>query len=592
MRNLKHIILAACLALSGAGHALAEVSDMTVSYCAGQLPEKGDISFSQSDAWVSGAIYVTPGMLSTYSGNQFVAVNAGLASKLNIDVLQVWLRYELDGENIAEGSVSTADGGKIAKGWNKIDLGQAWTIPAAPDKGVYIGYSFHQKGSAFGMAALAAPSVGGFFARFGDGEWEDRSDQGTICIEGLIRGEKLPQINLSLTHSECDPTYIIDHGTLALRGTLKNMASMTVSGFDVSAEIGGERRATAHVDRTLAYNESTDFEVILPLGITEIGDGTGTVKMVIDNIPEGADEDMTDNEATLSFGIVQRDFTRRIFVEEFTSEKCVNCPRVANFMHVALEKEKYADRVLAVCHHSGYYADWLTTSFDNAYTILYNGSTYAPGMAVDRMVVKEGSAVWCPSSQSDMEQMWDKALARPAFVSVNITAAESTEEADKVIVTVEGSKSKDALCDNPTITVFLVENDIPARSQAGSEGSYMHQHVGRAVNSTWGVPLEFNGDDYSYECTMTVQSTWKRENMQAVVVIANRNEADALDNEVENTATLPYSEFAKSGVAAVGADEAEPELFTLSGVKVTATNPAPGIYICRRGAQVSKIMVR
>lgn len=584
--------MAACLALSGAGHALAEVSDMTVSYCAGQLPEKGDISFSQADAWVSGAIYVTPGMLSTYAGNQFVAVNAGLASKLNIDGLQVWLRYELDGENIAEGSVNTADGVKIAKGWNKVELDQAWTIPEAPDKGVYVGYSFHQKGSAFGMAAIAEPSVGGFFARFGEGEWENRSDKGTICIEGLIRGEKLPQINLSLTHSECDPTYIIDNGTLTMRGTVKNMASMTVSGFDVSAEVNGERRSTAHVDQTLAYNESADFEVTLALGITEAADGTGSVKMVIDNIPEGADEDMTDNEAMLTFGIVQRDFTRRAFVEEFTSEKCVNCPRVANFMHVALEKEKYADRVVAVCHHSGYYADWLTTSFDNAYTALYNGSTYAPGMAVDRMVVKDESAVWSPSTQSEMEQMWDKALLRPAFVSVNITAAESTEEADKVTVRVEGSKSKETLCDNPTITVFLVENDIAARNQAGADGGFTHQHVGRAVNSAWGVPLEFNGDDYAYECTLTVQASWKRENLQAVAVIANRNENDPLDNEVENVAQLPYSEFAKSGVEAIGADEAEAELYTLSGMKVSTPNPAPGIYICRRGAHTSKIVVR
>ena len=94
MRSV-NVILAACLAFM-AGHASAEVSDMTLGYCAGQLPTKGDISYGEADKWVSGAIYITPGMLSTYSGNELVGVNAGLASKLNIDELTVWLRHDND----------------------------------------------------------------------------------------------------------------------------------------------------------------------------------------------------------------------------------------------------------------------------------------------------------------------------------------------------------------------------------------------------------------------------------------------------------------------------------------------------------------
>ncbi len=592
MKSIK-IIMAACLALLGAGHARSEVSDMTLGYCAGELPSKGNISYGESDKWVSGAIYVTPGMLSTYAGNELVGVKAGLASKLNIDELKVWLRQDLDGENLVEGTLNSSSDTKIVKGWNAVDFGQSWTIPEAPETGLYIGYSFHQKGSAFGVAAIDTPAPNAFFVRFGDGEWEDRSGEGTICIEGLMRGDRLPKVNLSLQNIEIDPTYIIDRGTISVRGTLKNMATVTVTGFDVSAEVDGERRGMSHVDCSIAYNESGSFEVTLPLGITEVGDGTGEVTIVIDGINEGDDEDMTDNTATLEFGIVERDFTRRILVEEFTGEDCPNCPRVAGYMHDALEKDEFKDDVIAVCHHSGYYPDWLTSSFDNEYTFLYNGSTYAPAMSVDRLERADESACWCPGSSADMEQAWRSALARPAFVSVNIRATVTEEEPDVITVSVDGSKSKEILCDNPMITVFLVEDNIKARRQAGASGEYFHQHVGRAVNSAWGEPLEFDGDDYSYECTFNIHPTWTRENLQLVATIGNYNSANPLDCEVENTAGLRYADFSSTGVSAVdGADASEAEIYTLSGMRVSSESLAPGVYVRKQGSKTEKIIVR
>lgn len=47
---------------------------------------------------------------------------------------------------------------------------------------------------------------------------------------------------------------------------------------------------------------------------------------------------------------------------------------------------------------------------------------------------------------------------------------------------------------------------------------------------------------------------------------------------------------ANSGVGSVAADEAAPEYYTLQGVRVE--NPSAGIYICRRGSKVSKVIFR
>ena len=52
--NRTLISLVAYLALSGVGY--AQISDMTIGYCNGQLPEKGDISYSEANANVEAAI--------------------------------------------------------------------------------------------------------------------------------------------------------------------------------------------------------------------------------------------------------------------------------------------------------------------------------------------------------------------------------------------------------------------------------------------------------------------------------------------------------------------------------------------------------
>ena len=117
--TMKKILLSiiACLGLFGSGH--AEVSDINLGYCGGQSPKSG-IKHSGDSKWVSGAIYIPASTLNTYGGNQINGVQAGLMSKLNVEELKVWLRTDLDGENIAEQTITADDDPKIKKGWNPV----------------------------------------------------------------------------------------------------------------------------------------------------------------------------------------------------------------------------------------------------------------------------------------------------------------------------------------------------------------------------------------------------------------------------------------------------------------------------------------
>lgn len=590
---MKKILLSivACLGLCGSGH--AEISDLNLGYCGGADPTSS-IRYSADKVWVSGAIFIPASTLNTYGGNQINGVQAALRSKLNIEELKVWLRTDLDGENIAEQSISSDSDPSILKGWNILKFDSPWDIPSESENGLYIGYSYYQKKTSQGMGIIETPSLNSLFIQYGDNAWEDHSNEGILCVEALVSGDKLPKVNLSFTNLQLPEVYVIDNGTMLIDGTVKNLATYTVTGFDVSAFVNEEKTGTAHVDCNIPYGASGEFSVVLPLGISSLGDGTGSVTVTIDNINEGSDEDMSDNTLSGSFLIAEHDFKHRIFVEEFTTEQCPNCPRVSNYMHTALEKDEFKDDVIVVCHHSGYYTDWLTSSFDANYLWLFNngGQTYAPAMAVDRTTHHDQTSVWCPSSSLDLEGAWRKALNRPAFVSLNIKGEFDEEDENHLTVTVNGAKSLDELCENPTITVYIVEDDIKARSQAGGGSDYIHNHVNRAVNSVWGDELQFDGNEYEYKCEFNLSHLWVRDNLQIVAMIGNYNSLNAADCVVKNAFSLPLSKLGQNSISEVESENAESQIYSVSGILMDKMDLAPGIYIRKTGKKVEKFVVR
>ena len=589
------LTLVACLTLFGAGH--AQVSDMTVGYCDGQLPSKGDISFSESDAYVSAAIYIPAGTVNTYAGNSLTGVNAGLASKLNIDELTVWVRTSLDGENLAEATITKDTDPKLAKGWNKVMFAEPWAITAGNTTGLYIGYTYHQKGSCFGVAAIDTPCANGFFLKQGSGDWEDRSAQATASIEGFVRGDKLPTLNLSLLSVSTPDILIVEKQGVKVSGTVKNIATYDITGYDVNLVIGGQVRDTKHIDCSLAFNQSEKFEVMLNHGLSELLEGENTLTVLVNNVNGSDDIDMTDNSLDRTFTMVLHDYTKKIFVEEFTTEQCPNCPRVGNYIHDALEKSEFAENVLVVCHHSGYYTDWLTANFDDDYLWFFGPyGSYAPAVMIDRQILDDENTrpPYCPGSASEMEGNWRSALADPAFVSLNISAAYDEEDPNKLAVTVKGNRSKSDLCDNPVITVYLVEDNIAARAQAGSGGSYTHYHVNRLVNTMWGAPIEWDGDDYTYNCEFAISQMWVRENFSIVAVISNYNSQDYNDCLVMNANNLLAADFegASSVEGIEAAEDVEAEYYTLTGVRAASTDLAPGIYLRKTGSKTTKVIIK
>lgn len=139
----------------------------------------------------------------------------------------------------------------------------------------------------------------------------------------------------------------------------------------------------------------------------------------------------------------------------------------------------------------------------------------------DRTVMDDSSSPLCiPVSADEIVLRTQERMRQTAFVSLNINAEVDNDNANLLHVTVKGNRLKeDFTAHAPRISVVLYEDNIKARSQASGGDDYVHQHVSRCVNSTWGDVIEWDGDAYTYTCDLTLREDYVRGNLGVVAYV-------------------------------------------------------------------------
>lgn len=594
------IFLIAALATLAWG-ANARTDSHVLGYCDGQVKTGATDGFSISDADqdISAAIFIPRSVAKVYAGCEIRQINAGLASTLNVETLAVWIRSTLDGEDLAGATLSKSSDPAIKKGWNSFTLPASYTIPS-DTRGFYIGLTFHQKGNSVGLSVVQDLPVveNSLWVKLGNNaDWTDRSPEGILPLEAIVTGENLPKVNLTLTALKVQPSVSISNGEIAGSVTVANRAE-AVTGFDIICSVN-DRQDTQVVraDATLAYKESKEFP--FTLSFEGLAEGEHTLNVRIAGISEGEDANPDDNAMSAPFTAVSLFFPRKVLVEEFTTERCSNCPRVAGYMHEMLETAGADGRVIPLCHHSGFGTDWLTIPADVTYLWLFGRTNpFAPAIKVDRFTAdylpgyNNESSVLLPMSAEELSEAVTARKNVPAYVCLDLDV-ELTDGNAHVKVTGEGA-TESFTKNQPRIVVGLVEDNIPAREQAGLEEgqTYTQQHVNRAYNSIWGEYLEFNGNSYSYECDLAVKPEYVKENLSVVAYIWDYDPSEAEKCEVANANAIYYADMTDntSSLSDISADtDGTVRYFSIDGLPLAA--PADGITIVRRAdGSTCKIM--
>lgn len=620
---MRKLLLLAMAAFMGVA-ASAEVAGVRVGYCDGQIQKYGYMNIS-GEHDVSAAIYVTPDMLASTKMTSLVQVNVGLANGVDyrdddgvpqLTEVTAWVRKSLDGENLASGRI-TADGTPaIAPGWNHVVLDEPYEFSGT--EGLYIGYTFHQTrmSSAIASTGITSSDNKVFNYKVDNGEWKVPSDYGKLGIEGVCTGENLPKYDLALREVTTQGYQTGDEPLVATL-TVENMATVTATSFDVKVSVDGLAQSwSAKIkDISLGYEASARYQLEVP--VTGLEKDRDYVMRVSISGPNGEqDQDLTNNEATTGFCKVGELFDRDLLMEEFTTESCGNCPGAARYLAQTLESlpAERRDRIAVVCHHAGFGQDFLTTPLAKSYEEFYNwdGGSWAPAFMWNRTHMdgefKQTTPIQGPVCTSYGTASYSKyinqELSGKALARVKVTGSREPDgSAITAHVTVE--RVGDCFGRVPRLTVWVVEDNIKAQFQSGYSGggqNYVHQHVCRVANATWGVEAkDWNNNVLEYTWKVNLDSKWKPEDLSFVAFLSEYDDYDLNGRRVYNSDQAYYSDFGATGISAVataaaaraiglngaiaveGADTAE--AYDLAGHRVAMDGLAPGVYVVRLTAQ-------
>lgn len=214
---------------------------------------------------------------------------------------------------------------------------------------------------------------------------------------------------------------------------------------------------------------------------------------------------------------------KNVLVEDFTGQRCVNCPRAAEALK-AIQKTYGAEHVISVAIHGG----GNTNSFPVPYGLANSeGEDYISHWGIVQLGFPKGIV----DRTNDILNYpaWSaRVVERLQMVpKVELSAqAVSNAEEGRIDITVEvEATNKEAV--NGNLQVWLVESHILGyQSMPGGQPAdlkYEHNHVFRAsVNGAWGehVVVPASGilsQTFSYE----PQDYWKVENMSVIAFVYN-----------------------------------------------------------------------
>lgn len=535
---------------------LCNMRAANIGYCSGEASKSGSFSV-EGNTEVSGAVYLTPSLLAPYDGCEINALRGALASKVNLDRLTLWLRESLDGDNLTEAIVTSSTEPSLAKGWIEVALETPVTIDAS--KGLYLGMTYHQKGASKAFSLVGNGFENSFFVCVGDGEWEDRHGEGILSVEAVVAGDSTPEYDLGLLEARLDYSSDPDVNIVTVR--VVNNGSKDVSGFTLECayENNPSDMVIEHYDVAIASGEKCDVTCL----VSKVGDVFMNPLTVILTGIDGGEDSYADNNSTIARVPSQK----KVLVEEFTTERCSNCPRVARYLHEVCDEDAYKDRVVVICHHAGYYTDWLTQPCDEEIGWLY-GCNSAPAVMYDRTYLPREVMADCPETK-DLRNNFDRQLALTPSVGISMTTA-TDETTGELIVNVSLKRESALDMADPRLSVYLTEDNINPILQSGDdEGTHIHQHVIRAYNSTWGDKIEWDGSDYNATFRFELDPEWKTNDLQAVAFVNNYDPDNKGNNKIDNAESCGIS----ANINSVSVIEAEDGVYTyydLSGCPVAA----------------------
>lgn len=215
---------------------------------------------------------------------------------------------------------------------------------------------------------------------------------------------------------------------------------------------------------------------------------------------------------------------RRVLIEDFTGQRCVNCPNAAN--EIARLKAAYgADTIIAVSIHGGDLAVYSTDRLLGLRTAL--GDEYNRRWGVDAWPKGMVNRQQPPTTIDQWFTLVDNALRLTAPVAISATATLS-DSTIAVSTTLEGLDSVDG-----SLQLWLTESAIVAQQMmpdGWANRTYEHNHVLRAaINGSWGEAVRLSpGQHVQLDRSIKADRLWNTANLSVVAFVYSASTGEVL----------------------------------------------------------------
>lgn len=320
---------------------------------------------------------------------------------------------------------------------------------------------------------------------------------------------------------------------LHVTGTVFNRGSQSVTGFKLKWNIDGNDSDEKSFGFEIMPNESSEFDIYIPVNVSNSGSHVLNISAMIND--DIQDDDTSDNVAELNFDTFDNGYYRVSLIEQFTSENCGLTPSANPKVYNAIEQTDNADFVAHVFNHCGYYDDFLTLTHD--YEWFYNDwGTYTPAIMLNRTDIANSgyTPVMSVADRFEFDLQNESGICN-AMVSVSCDLQDNNISVKTVL---DKDASFDIAAGYDYVTVFLIEDSIPAREQIdvwtdGYLQDYYHRNVLRKVlTSPWGERIKWDGDSCLYRFKTDINPEWNKDNLSAVAFIHRYNPDSPTDCQV------------------------------------------------------------
>lgn len=608
-----------------------------IKYCTDELTDGISID---SNNKIKVLIEVSENVAKQLEGNKVTKICYGLHSGLDftgISDIQVLITEDLKRNKVRQATTG------VTPGWHEVTLNEPYTITG---KKFYIGYqgNMRMNVSAVGCTMNGNNDICKVF--IGDSDeaekWPTSFSAQTLAIYGVTEGDKeitLPDMKIE----KVNITPCANNGEyVTVQAQVKNWGTLPFSGANLTCGFIDENRVetqTLNAEMPVGAEAQT-VEFNLPVSasyasLREVILGGSTTLTSDDLNPD--DNIVYFNTLTYNkdeqYNVL--DYAeKKMLVEEFTTQKCVNCPAGHSMMEVALTD---VTDVVRIAHHTGYFTDKFTVEESTELNeFFFNGtSSFAPGYVADRTKINTyqeyPGMVIVPNNPVDILGNIES-VKTPAFASVNIRKNYNPETRELRVFVSGDFIVRDV---TPRLTVVLTEDGIVSDGQSGTTGDFTYDHTIRAfLTPATGAELEVKDNHYQWAATyvipekitsaydasydMTYEVPTNPENMNIVAFISNHDEVNREKSRVFNVNSyavngenLAITESRAENVeiyglqgeiAVIGEDVANVQIFTtdgrLAGSMANAGSMAlpKGLYIVKvyadNGIQTQKVSVR